>query len=372
MSIKKEDLMKPPLRWSEKDLNETPSIKGGISIEDERIERYIACQIVRDLIRDVFKTKENMRVQTLGCYYLQLFFMFQSMKDFDARHAVAFAAARLACKVFDEKPRGGGMYLELEKLRMKNGREGLSEDEKKDIRQQASEIEIFLLRLTNFHFDIALPCDEIDALVEKALVKLSCSETYKRLVGDKSPVQEAHNLKPQIVTSSKQFLTDAFMGLAPLRFSKRCTSLSAILFALRYSVRKIPMEELIKIVLVQDGDEDELDKKTLEDAFAAILNVFKIKGSAEKKVKEPQPWANVQSSPTASATKATTSIAPSPAMAPAVSTSQPVVGQASAPPVAAPPASQTHQAPASATTAKVSTQASTENACRDRPRSRSR
>jgi hypothetical protein len=327
----REDLMKKPLRWSEKDLNQTPSIQEGISIEDERIERYIACQIVRDLIRDVFKTKENttssMPVQILGCYYLQLFFMFQSMKNFDARHAVAFAAARLACKVYDEKPRGGGMYLELDRLRGKNGLEGLSEKGKQEIRQQASEIEIFLLRITNFHFDISLPCDDIDVLVEKVLVKLSRSESYKKLIGDKNPETEVNHLKDQIVTSSRQFLTDAFMGLTPLRFSRRCNSLSAILFAVRYTVRKMEMKEIINIVMVLDGEDDEPDSSELEAAFTAILNVFKIKGSAEKKVKEPPPWANVHLSG-ASATTTTPTSAP---LATAATTTTPATAPAKAP-----------------------------------------
>jgi hypothetical protein len=255
---------------------------------------------------------------------------------------------------------------------MKNGREGLSEDEKKDIRQQASEIEIFLLRITNFQFDISLPCDEIDVLVEKVLEKLSCSETYRKLCGEKSPVQEANNLKQSIVTSSKQFLTDAFMGLVPLRFSKRYNSLSAILFAVRYTVRKMAMDELIKIVMVEDGDEDELDKKTIEAAFAAILDVFRLKGSAEKKVKEPPPWSKSQTPSIASATTTSAATAPSPTAA-TVSAAPPVTAQAAtAPPAAAPLAPGTHQATASTVTEKAPIQASTKHACRDRSRSRNR
>merc|ERR1719183_1263063 len=176
--------------WSAEELKSTPSIKDGISEADEKIERYLSCQRVRDLIRDVFKSKDgdSNHVQIVGCYYLQLFFMYQSMKNFDPKGALAIAAARLACKMYDEKPRGGTMYLELERQRIQRGQGSLSEEEKKELRQEASEIEIFLLRLTKFETDIALPCDEIDELVEKALVKLSCaSETFRNDCGDKSP-----------------------------------------------------------------------------------------------------------------------------------------------------------------------------------------
>merc|ERR1719440_869571 len=164
--------------------------------------------MVRDLIREVYKTKESdsQAVQILGCYYLQLFFMFQSMKNFDPRGAVAIAAARLACKMHDEKPRGGTMYMELERQRIQRGLGGLSDDEKKELRQQASEIEIFLLRLTKFETDIALPSDNIEELVKKALAELSRnSESYKRDCGDKSPTQEALALSPRIIQSPKQF-----------------------------------------------------------------------------------------------------------------------------------------------------------------------
>merc|ERR1719183_2559216 len=184
--------------WSAEELKSTPSIKDGISEADEKIERYLSCQRVRDLIRDVFKSKDgdSSHVQILGCYYAQLFFMFQSMRNFDARGAVAIAAARLACKMYDEKPRGGTMYLELERQRIQKGQEGLTDEEKKDLRQQASEIEIFLLRLTKFETDIALPCDDIEGLANQALVMLSSkSETFKKECGDKGPVAEAKALR---------------------------------------------------------------------------------------------------------------------------------------------------------------------------------
>lgn len=310
------DLMKPPLKWSKEQLNDTPSIKDGISEADERIERYLSCQIVRDLIRDVFKSKDgdSYDVQILGCYYLQIFFMFQSMKNFDTRGAVAIAAARLACKMYDEKPRGGTMYLELDRQRTLRGQKGMSEQEKKDMKQQACEIEIFLLRLTKFETDIALPCDEIDSLVEKALVMLShSSDTFKKQCGEKSPVAEANALRSRVTHSSKQFLSDGFMGLLPLRFSRRCASWSAILFALRYAVRSIPMRELVGIMVQASGD-DGIDNAMIEAGFQEIIGVFKAKPQAERKAKAPAPAATVKSMPSLEVAES----APSPAAAPAI------------------------------------------------------
>lgn len=302
--IRKAELMAPPLRWTKEQLNDTPSIKDGWSEVDEKIERYLSCQIVRDLIRKTYEVKEvaSYEVQILGCYYLQLFFMFQSMRNFDARGAVAMAAARLACKIYDEKPRGGTMYNELERLRIQRGQAGLTEEEKKDLRQQASEIEIFLLRLTKFETDIALPCDDIEQLVDKALTKLSyASETFKKECGDKSPVAEANALRDRVVTSSKQFLSDGFTGLLPLRFGRRCASWSAILFALRYAVRKIPMRELVGI-MEQASAGDGIDQTMIEAGFQEIISVFKAKAQAEKKLKAP---AVVASAPAAPATVTT-------------------------------------------------------------------
>lgn len=311
--------MKPPLMWTKEQLNDTPSIKDGMSEADEKIERYLACQTVRDLIRDVFKSKEHFgdhqryAVQILGCYYLQLFFMFQSMRNFDARGAVAMAAARLACKMYDEKPRGGTMYLELERQRNQRGLGILSDDEKKELRQQAAEIEIFLLRLTKFETDIALPIDEIDQLVEKALVKLSCaSETFKKECGDKSPVAEAAELRTRIINSAKKFLTDGFTGLLPLRFSRRCASWSAILFALRYAVRKIPMQELLDLMSEASAD-DGIDRTMIEHGFQEIISVFKAKSQAERKAKAPPPAPLV-----APVAVAPVAAAPEPAPAPPV------------------------------------------------------
>jgi len=313
MVVGKTDLMKPPLMWSKEQLNDTPSIKDGFTDQDEKIERYQSCVLVRDLIRDVFKSKDGdntfLHVQILGCYYLQLFFMFQSMKNFDARGAVAIAAARLACKMYDEKPRGGTMYLELERQRVSRGEGSLSEEEKKDMRHQASEIEVFMLRLTKFETDIALPCDELDELVEKALVKLSCaSDTFKKECGEKSPVAEANALRPRVITSSKQFLGDGFMGLLPLRFTRRCASWSAILFALRYAVRKIPMREM-SLMMEQCAD-DGIDHTMIEAGFQEIISVFKAKSQAERKAKAPQPVAPAPAPAIASASGASSSAAP--------------------------------------------------------------
>jgi len=342
---KKVELMKAPLMWTKEELeHDTPSIKDGMSEADEKIERYLACQIVRDLIRDVFKTKEPRdgdlyAVQILGCYYLQLFFMFQSMKNFDARSAVAIAAARLACKMYDEKPRGGTMYLELERQRVQRGLGGLSEDEKKELRQQASEIEIFMLRLTKFETDIALPCDEIDQLVEKALVKLSCaSETFRKDCGDKSPVAEANELRLPVINSAKKFLADAFLGLLPLRFSRRCASWSAILFALRYAARKIPMQELLDIMSQASAD-DGIDRSMIESGFQEIISVFKAKSQAEKrKVKAPPPVASAPPAAAAlSAAAATLSSAAAQPLAPAASVAAAVVAAAPRVGLAQPP-----------------------------------
>lgn len=310
----KKDLMKAPLMWSKEQLNDTPSIKDGISEQDEKIERYLSCQIVRELIRDVFKSKESdsrvVDVQILGCYYLQLFFMYQSMKNFDARGAVAIAAARLACKMYDEKPRGGTMYLELERQRIQKGQEGLTDEEKKDLRQQASEIEIFLLRLTKFETDIALPCDDIEGLANQALVMLSSkSETFKKECGDKSPVAEANILKKRVNDSSKQFLADGFMGLLPLRFTRRCASWSAILFALRYAVRKIPMKELLGI-MEQASVDDGTDRTMIQDGFQEIISVFKVKSQAERKAKTPALVSTPALAPPAAASEAAVSPVP--------------------------------------------------------------
>lgn len=323
VAANKKDLMQPPLQWSKEQLANTPSIQDGFSAADEGIERYLSCIMVRDLIREVFKAKEcdSLHVQILGCYYLQLFYMFQSMKNFDARGAVAIAAARLACKMYDEKPRGGTMYLELERQRIQRGQGSLSEEEKKDLRQQASEIEIFLLRLTKFETDIALPCDEMEELVEKTLVKLSCeSQTFKKECGDKSPVAEAQNLRAGIVRSSRQFLGDSFMGLLPLRFSRRCASWSAILFALRYAVRKIPMPELLGIMEQANADDGihRITRESCEAGFQEIITVFKIKSQAAKREAKAEVSSAAAAAPAAAAPPTSSAPLP-PATAPAVS-----------------------------------------------------
>merc|ERR1712224_361870 len=84
----------------------------------------------------------------------------------------------------------------------------------------------------------------------------------------------------------------------------------------RYLVRKIEMTELMN-VLVQESDEDGIDKTTLQAGFTAILEVFKIKAAAEKKVKASVPPIQTVSNSEASATAST---APSPAAAVPVQT----------------------------------------------------
>jgi len=326
MAPVRNDLMKAPLQWQKFD--DTPSIKDGMSEADERIERYLSCHIVRELIRDVFKNKDkegdHHHVQILGCYYLQLFYMFQSMTVFDSRGAVTIAAARLACKMYDEKPRGGTMYLELERQRLQRGQGGLSEEERKELRQEASEIEIFLLRLTKFETDIALPCDELDALVEKALTQLCISsESWKKICGDKSPTTEALALRERMKSSSKNFLMDGFMGLLPLRFSRRCATWSAILFALRYAARGIPMRELLG-VMEQASADDGINQKEIEAGFQEIITVFKAKSQAERKARATVVPSTPATAPAAGPAAAAVSAVPAPAAAPA----------AAAPPVA--------------------------------------
>lgn len=366
----KKDLMQPPLRWTKEQINDTPSIKDGFSGDDEKIERYVACQIVRELIRDVFKARrgeencESQHVQILGCYYLQLFFMYQSMKHWDARGAVAIASARLACKMYDEKPRGVTMYLELDRQRALKGQQGMTEEEKKELRQQASEIEIYLLRLTKFETDIWLPCDEIDELVEKALVKLSStSTTFRKECEDagETPVNKASALRDRIRTGSRTFLTDGFMGLLPLRFSRRCATWSAIAFALRYTERKIPMKELTGL-MVEASAEDGIDRTMIEAGFHEIISVFRVKAQAERKANAP-----VASAAVAPASTAVASSAPAPAASAisAVASSTPAARATATAPSAA--ATATDPTPAAAQGATARPGLRERSRSRDRP-----
>lgn len=281
----KVDLMAKPLIWTKEELNNSPSIKDGMPENEEKMERYLACEIVRSLVREVFKNKKDAdatAVQMLGCYYLQLFFMFQSMKNFDPKHAVALAAARLACKMYDEKPRGQTMYNELERQRCQRGLDGLTEEAKKELKEQASEIEIYMLRLTKFETDIALPSDDMEQHVDKALKTLSTSCTsFRNTCGNKDPGLEATNLKKVVCDYSGKFLADSFQGLLPLRFSRRCATWSAILFALRFAQRKIPMPELLQTI-TESSTDDGIAQSEIEGGFQEMLAVFRAKSKADK------------------------------------------------------------------------------------------
>ncbi|CAE8672189.1 unnamed protein product [Polarella glacialis] len=93
------------LRWTPEVLEKkTPSRISGISEKDERTERFIACDYARNVIRTLYtagdknQESESTRVQILACYYVQLFFMFRSLKQEDPK-VVAVGATFLACKV---------------------------------------------------------------------------------------------------------------------------------------------------------------------------------------------------------------------------------------------------------------------------------
>lgn len=312
------------LRWTVDEVAATPSRADGITDKAERMERFAACDYARNLIRALFsneKTHEEQcnHVQVLACYYLQLFYMFRSLRQENSR-IVAIAAAFLACKVVDLPRRMRSLLRTVNQQRVQSGEAEFGEEEQRRTCEQILRIEFLLLRIVQFDFDVALPLEDLVGLAERLLVALTRSEAFKKACGKGPPIQEAHALKQELLKVAERFTFDSFMGLAPLLAPPRVIAAGALAIATRYIRREMVLTELLKLLESADGSLNEADMKSVIDE---ILNVFRTK--------------NAVTPPTsAAASTASTAAAPGTAQASAASSGVSVRAVASGGPPCAP------------------------------------
>lgn len=272
------------LRWPHEELASTPSRAAGVAEKDERVARFMACETARDLVRNLFninteKTHEELcnKAQVLACYYLQLFYMFQSLQQEDSR-LVAIASAFLACKVVDVPRRMRGLLRALNQQRVQCGEAEFGEEEQRRTCEQILKIEFQLVRIVRFDFDLALPLEELVGLSERLLVALTQSNAFKSACDGKPPIQEAQALRPELLRVAERFTHDSFMGLAPLLAPPRFIAAGALAIATRYIRREMVMPELLKLLHAADSS---LNEREMKHVIEEILNVFRTKSARD-------------------------------------------------------------------------------------------
>jgi len=258
----------------------TPSRAAGISAEDERVERFEACDFARNLVRELFNSEKAQEgqlcndAQVLACYYLQLFYMFQSLTQENSR-VVATAAAFLACKVIDLPRRMRSLLKALNLQRVKLGEAEFGEEEQRRTCEKVVRIEFMLVRIISFDFDLALPPAELGRLTEKLLAALvSHSEAFRKACAGRPPTTEADGMRQELVRIAERFTFDSFMGLAPLLAPPRFVAAGALAIATRYMRREMVMSELLQLLAYGDSS---LGKEEMKHVIDEILNVFRTK-----------------------------------------------------------------------------------------------
>jgi len=274
------------LRWPYEELASTPSRAAGVAENDERFARFVACETARDLVRNLFninteKTHEELcnKAQVLACYYLQLFYMFQSLQQEDSR-LVAIASAFLACKVVDVPRRMRGLLRALNQQCVQRGEAEFGEEEQRRTCEQILRIEFQLVRIIRFDFDLALPLEELVGLSEHLLVALTQSGAFKSACAGKPPTEEAQSLRPELLRVAERFTHDSFMGLAPLLAPPRFIAAGALAIATRYIRREMVMSELLKLLHTADNS---LNEKEMKHVIEEILNVFRTKSARDSR-----------------------------------------------------------------------------------------
>jgi len=267
----------PDLRWSVEEIKSTPSRADGVQDQDERVERFGACNYARKLIRVIFNSEKLHedscnRVQILACYYVQVFFMFISLREEDA-NVVAVAATFLACKVVDLPRKAKGVLRALNQVRTQLGEKELLEEDQKRLWERVLRVELFLLRVLRFDFDVALPLDALAGLAEPLLVELTICDVF-RSACKAPPQQEASALRQKLLEVAERFTLDSFMGFAPLLAQPRVVAAGALCIATRFIRREMATPELCRLLSLADSS---LDAAEVKHVVEEILNVFRTK-----------------------------------------------------------------------------------------------
>eukprot|EP00929_Paragymnodinium_shiwhaense_P103227 TRINITY_DN66564_c0_g1_i1.p1 TRINITY_DN66564_c0_g1~~TRINITY_DN66564_c0_g1_i1.p1 ORF type:complete len:450 (-),score=67.55 TRINITY_DN66564_c0_g1_i1:177-1526(-) len=280
------------LRWTTKSIVDTPSRRDGIDEKTERAERFVACHFARGIIRLLFSDSSDQKhdelsksAQCLACYYLQVFYMFRSLRQEDSK-VVAVAAAFLACKVVDSPRRMRDVLRSNNQMRAQKQEPELGEDEQRSLRERVLKLEIILLRIIRFDFDLVVRIDatDLDKMMEGLLCRVTNSEAFKTACKGRPPGVDANALRPNLLTISVNFFLDASMGFSPLLFPPRVIGAGALAFGLRYLRREMSFGELAGHLEAADGT---VEKGEVESAIQEIMNVFRTKTSCEKEGPRP-------------------------------------------------------------------------------------
>lgn len=274
------------LRWTAEDLaKRTPSRKSDIVEKEEQTGRFHACNYARNIVRTLYNDNST-QPQILACYYIQIFYMFRSLRHEDWK-VVAVSAAFLACKVVDLPRRMRGLLRAWNQYRVQNGEPELGEDEQRRVTERILKIEFLLLRILRFDFDVQLPTEFLEPLAGNLLVRLSQHDAFRNActAAGKVAVQEANNLKKEILQTAERFTMDCFMGVAPLIAPPRVVAAGAVVLTTKYLRREMQMPDLISMMHAYDEALKEVD---VRNVIEEIMNVFKTKAMVEKQQKAGQ------------------------------------------------------------------------------------
>lgn len=289
---KRED--NPDLLFTLDQVASTPSRAEGMSAEKERHERFKACKLAREIVKRLLKGEDSnpstdrrelaQRAQDLACYYLQLFFMFIAIDDgsqvnqqrqfrAESPHVVALAAVFIAIKVNEKRVLMKELLRAYDDVLRESAAE-LAEDDSRELQHSVPKVEFELLRIVNFDFDLAMPQDVIEQLVSDFI------DEYKRLGYIKLQTKvEVDQFQAKLLGSTRNFVTNSFLGVCPLLFPPRTVAAGALSLAMQ------KLDRGAKVDSIRESLQNSLPSLSLEDFNKSrdeLLDVYRTSSEIQK------------------------------------------------------------------------------------------
>eukprot|EP00933_Yihiella_yeosuensis_P081544 TRINITY_DN95183_c0_g1_i1.p1 TRINITY_DN95183_c0_g1~~TRINITY_DN95183_c0_g1_i1.p1 ORF type:complete len:395 (+),score=94.62 TRINITY_DN95183_c0_g1_i1:79-1185(+) len=282
--------------WTLSFASNTPSRADGVSEKLERSYRMFVCARVRDILRGVLRHGEDsanmqlfrLKVQALGCYYVQQLFMSASFEAEDCE-IVALATAMSAIRAMNSPC---DVYTILKAFNEQQRAAGEAEITTEDylgspveqILEMAQRIDQLgqckqFRSLGSARPD--LPLDSIDKFVEKIIERLPESKAFTGLCRRGRPASDAaRRLEPELKKQAHILSVDAMMGPAAVFVKPESIARAVAAVASSKLLKQLGAEvtgvELMGFVMEMEakGTSVQTEAPSKEEVRSALSEVF--------------------------------------------------------------------------------------------------
>jgi hypothetical protein len=291
----------PDLQITPQHVSNTPSRAEGMSAEKERQERFLACKLVRSILKrlitgeDTGSTSPERRdvlqhAQCLACYYLQLFFLYYAIDDrslettqrrtpAESVQVVVLAAMFLACKVTDFKVLMRELMRAYADVREKENSVVLTEERSKEFQRRVPSVESRLIHIMSLSFsqhlfDITLPQDVLESKGDSCGLVHAFVANYKKLGYSKIQSEAAEeDLRVKVLRKARDFVSNSFLGVCPLLFPASKVAAGAVSLAMQQIDRTAKLDHIRESL--QAIDNIKLSDEDFKAVREELLNVFR-------------------------------------------------------------------------------------------------